>query len=83
MTVPLVKFLTLHCIVCVLLPTSADNVTLLTFAAERRAAAAPRLRSYRSIYPDGPIAANPPTRHGTDTRTDTVPLHRPCRIPCP
>jgi len=64
MTVPLVKFLTLHCIVCVLLPTSADNVTLLTFAAERRA--------------DGPIAANPPPRHGTDTRTDTVPLHRPC-----
>ena len=35
--------------VCVKLPTSADNVTLLAFAAERRAAAAPDGRRNRSI----------------------------------
>jgi len=68
--------------VCVQLSTSADNVTLLAFAAERRATAA---TGDRYLPPAGPTAANPPHRmqrsiDGTDRRTDTVPLHGPCHI---
>ena len=57
------------------LPTSADNVTLLAFAAERRAAvrraaAAPGCRYDRSISPPiWPTAANPPQMGQTDGRT--------------
>jgi len=40
-----------HHQVCVQLPTPADNATLLAFAAERRAAAAPGGRRDRSISP--------------------------------
>jgi len=40
-----------HQQVCVQLPTPADNATLLAFAAERRAAAAPGGRRDRSISP--------------------------------
>jgi len=68
------------------LHTSADNVTLLAFAAERRAAAAAAIDRY--LLPAGRTAANPLQRsidrtgtdRGTDTQTDTVPSHRPCRI---
>jgi len=47
--------------VCVQPSTAADNVTLLAFAADRRAAAGCRPRSNRSISPAaGPTAANQP-----------------------
>jgi len=68
-------------------PTSADNVTLLAFAAERRAAlrlAAAAIDRY--LLPAEPTAANPPQRHAAvdrwDVRSNTVPLHRPRRILC-
>jgi len=49
------------------LRTSADNVILLAFAAERRAAVVPGGRRHRS----GPTASNPP--HAYDTiRYDTI-----------
>jgi len=77
-------------------PTPAVNVTLLTFTADRRAAAAPLLLGAghatidRYLLPDGPTAANPPHAAAaadswdrqTDKRMDTLPLHRPCRILC-
>jgi len=54
---------------CVQLPPSADNVTLLAFAAERRAAAALGGRyttlSIDISLPAGPTAANPPQRHAS------------------
>jgi len=62
--------------VCVQLPTSADKVTLLAFAAVRRAAAALGGRRYQSISP-ARLAhnSNPPHRiqrsiDGTDGPTD-------------
>ena len=69
------------------LPTSADNVTLLAFAA-----AAPSGHRCRSISParrahsSKPAAAACSGRYmkqtdgQTDGRADTVSLHRPCRI---
>jgi len=46
--------------VCVQLPTSADNASLLASAAERRAAAAAGSRCCRSVSPiRRPTAANP------------------------
>ena len=67
--------------VCVQLSTSADNVTLLAFAAERRATAA---TGDRYLPPAGPTAANPPHQYAAvdrwDRRTDTVPLHGSCHI---
>ena len=64
--------------VCVQPPTSAKNVTLLAFAAERRAAerrAAACAAVHRYIPPVGPAAANPPhaatvEQDGTDRRTN-------------
>ena len=64
------------------LPTSADNVTLLAFAAKRRrAAAAPGGYRCRSISPARRAHSRNPRHavaavHGTDRRTDIVPLHR-------
>jgi len=57
-------------------------VTLLAFAAERRAAAAPGGRRDRSISPVYRALSSGLQRStdGTDRRTDTVPLHRPCRV---
>jgi len=68
-------------------------VTLLAFAADRRAAAplqlgAGRAANDRYLPPAGPTAANPPHaaaavdrwNRQTDRRTDTVPLRRSCRI---
>ena len=79
--------------VCVQFPTSADNVTLLASAADRRAAAAPLCWapaaaapcSDRSISPACPHGAQ---RHnatervmdGTDGRKDNGPLHSTCLI---
>ena len=51
-------------------PTSADNATLLAFAAVRRAAA-PRPAAVavgRYLLPPGPTAANPPQRHAAVDR---------------
>ena len=48
--------LTSLCSVCDQLPTSADNVTLLAFAAERR----PRAAIDRCLQAAGPTAANSP-----------------------
>jgi len=83
-------------LVCVQLPTSADNVTLLELAAKRHAAvrlaaARPAAAAVdRYLLSAGPTAANPPQRHAvvdrrdreTDRRTDTVPSHRYCLILC-
>jgi len=79
--------------VCVQHPTSADNVTLLAFAAERnvllRRLVAAAIDRYLLLA--GRTAANPPQRHTAvnrwdrqteDRRTDTEPLHRPCHILC-
>jgi len=76
--------------VCLQLHTSADNVTLLAFAADRRAAVRRRLLQQSTA---APTAANPPHAaaavdrwtgrtdcRGTGRRTDSVPLRRPCRI---
>jgi len=76
--------------VCLQLHTSADNVTLLAFAADRRAAVRRRLPQQSTA---APTAANPPHAaaavdrwtgrtdcRGTARRTDSVPLRRPCRI---
>jgi len=72
-----------------MLLTSADNVTLLAFVAEHRAAAAPAINRYSFLA--GPTAANPLQRHAavigatnrrTDRWTGTLPLHRPCSILC-
>jgi len=49
------------------LPTSADNATLLAFAAERRAAAA---AINRYLLPAGPGAANPLQQHASFDRWD-------------
>ena len=66
---------------CVQLPTSADNVTLLAFAAERRPCV------QQSIDITSPPGPQQQTRGGgvrwdgrTDRHTDAQPLHRPCRI---
>ena len=64
--------------VCIQLPTSVVNVTLLAVAAVRRS-----LLQYR--LPAGPTAANPPhvaAADETHRRKDTVPLHRPRPILC-
>jgi len=53
--------------VCVQLPIYADNVALPAFAS--------RCSSNRSMSPARPHAG---TDRRTDTRTDTVPFHRPC-----
>ena len=65
--------------VCAQLPTSADNVVLLAFAADRRAAID------RYLLAGGPKAANLQQRRAatgwdrrTDRRTDARQLHRPC-----
>jgi len=50
---------------------SASNVTLLAFAAERRAAAAFGGCRYRYFLPAEPTAANPPQRHAVVDRLDT------------
>jgi len=79
-------------------PTSAANVTLLAFVAERCAAArTPLLSSVRRWQSKSPArrahrskpAARPrmwckmgQTDAQTDGQTDTVSLHRPCRIQC-
>jgi len=56
-------------LVCAQLPPSADNVTLLAFAPERRAAAAPATAAIdRYLLPAGPTAANPPQRHAAVER---------------
>ena len=76
--------------VCVQLPVSADNVTLLAFAAERRAAAplllsAGRAAIGRSLLAAGPTAANLADRRpsdGTDGPTDARQFHRPCGSAC-
>ena len=57
--------------VCVQLPTSADNVALPAFAAERRAAArllltAGRAANDRYLLAAGPTAANPQQRRAVD-----------------
>jgi len=75
------------------LPTSVDNVTLLAFAAERRAAVRSAARRQAAAAVDqylpraGPTAANPLLQRSTDGTewrmdrpTDAVPLHRPWRI---
>ena len=78
-------------IVCVLPRTSAINVTLLAFAAERRAAdssgrPAPPL-SIDISRPPGPQQqtrrsgvrrTNDETSRQTDRRTDALQFHRPC-----
>jgi len=75
-------------------PTSATNATLLAFAAEDRAAALRLLLGEHCTPPSIDLSRPPgaqqqtPARRGcgarrdrpTDRRTDTVPLHRPCRI---
>ena len=66
--------------------TSADNVTLLAFAAERRAAGCPAAAAVdRYLLPAGRPAANPPHASAvvdrTDKRTDAVPLQIPCHRP--
>jgi len=48
------------------LPTSADSVALLAFAAERRAAAAAVIDRY--LLPAGRTAANPLQRHAAIDR---------------
>ena len=54
---------------CAQLPPSADNVTLLAFAPERRAAVAPAAAAIdRYLLPAGPTAANPPQRHAAVER---------------
>jgi len=66
--------------VCLQLPTSAANVTLLAFAAERRAAAAKcrpcsnMLGAQQQIHSSSVRRAN----DETDGQTDARPLHRPC-----
>jgi len=55
--------------VCVQLPTSADNVTLLAFAAAERRAAVRRVID-RYLLPAGPTAANPPQRYAVVDRWD-------------
>jgi len=74
--------------------TAARNVTLLAFAADCRAAAAPLLLGAgraaidRYLLPAGATAANPPHTAETvdswgtqtDRQSDSVPLHRPCRM---
>jgi len=59
-------------IVRVQLPTLADNVTLLAFAAERRTAVVPSAVAIdRYPLPAGPTAANPPQqRHAAVDRWD-------------
>ena len=65
--------------------TSDLNMTLLAFAAERRAAGRPPL-SIDIFRPPGQQLQTRRTRcsgrRRTDRRTDTVSLHRPCRIVC-
>ena len=73
--------------VCVQLPTCADNVALPAFAAARRAAAAPAVQQSIDIsYPPGLQQQTCRTllqrANGTDSRTDTVPFHRPCSTYC-
>ena len=82
----------IHCSqVCVRLPTSAVNVTLLAYAAERRVVAPLLLTAGRAIIdryllPAGRKAANLQQRSvatgrvndGTYRQTDARPLHRPC-----
>ena len=71
--------------VCVQLPTYADNVTLLAFAAAERRAAVRRVID-RYLLPAGPTAANPPQRYAvvdrwdrqTGGQTDTVSFYRSC-----
>jgi len=68
--------------VCIQLPTSADNVTLLAVPAVQQA--------IDISCPLGPTATNSPNSAAvvdrwyrqTDRQTDTVPLHRPCRVLC-
>jgi len=68
--------------VCVQLPMSAVNVTLLAFAAERCVAVGPCC-SCQSISPAAtPTAANPLYADGKDRQTETVPLHRPQLVKC-
>jgi len=72
------------------LPTSAGNVSLLAFAAERRAAvrlvdrrpAAAAVDRYR--LPTGLLLQRSidGSDERTDGQTDAVALHRPCRILC-
>jgi len=72
------------------LPTSAGNVSLLAFAAERRAAvrlvarrpAAAAVDRYR--LPTGMLLQRSidGSDERTDGQTDAVALHRPCRILC-
>ena len=68
---------------------SADNITLLAFAAECCAAAAPGGHHYWSISPahwahsSKPTAACRRQQMGqTDRQVDRVLLHRPCHILC-
>ena len=74
--------------VCVQLPTLGVNVTLLAFAAERRAAAplllsADRAAIDRYILPPGTQQQTCSSgmrlaNYGTDGQTDSRPLHRSC-----
>jgi len=71
--------------VCVDPHTTDLSMTLLAFAAERRAAGRPPL----SVDMSRPQGQQQQTRrtllqrvNGTDGRTDTVSLHRPCRVVC-
>jgi len=79
--------------VCVRLPTSADDVTLPAFAAERGAAAAGRRTAVATMLSDDIYRPPGPWQQtrcscmrrpndGTDRRTNTVPLHRSSRILC-
>ena len=71
--------------VCVDPRTSDLNITLLAFAAERRAAGhPPPAPAVRHLPPTGPTAAKFATvafaavvHTGTDRRTNTAPFHRP------
>jgi len=61
------QFKSVHGQVCVQPSTAAVNVTLLAFAAERRAATAPAAVD-RYLLPAGRPAANP--QHDADRQTD-------------
>ena len=78
-----------YCIVVYLQPpTSANNMTLLAFAAERRAAAVPGSRHCppaRRAHSSNPLHAAAAVNIGdrqADGQTDTIPLHKPYCILC-
>jgi len=66
--------------ICVQLPTSADNVTLLAVAAERRPCSDVSISPARRAHSSKPaaVACGGQMMGQSNGQTDTRPLHKPC-----